>query len=59
VYNISQVYYKIRPNYVMFCLGESVTLRSILQDIRVNDIGFHDGKDTLILATAKTSSRKR
>jgi hypothetical protein len=47
VYNISQVYYKIRPNYVMFYIGESVTLRGILWDIRDNDIGFHGGKDTL------------
>jgi hypothetical protein len=31
----------------MFYVGESVTLRSLLRDIRDNDIGFHGGKDTL------------
>jgi hypothetical protein len=31
----------------MFYVGESVTLRSILWDIRDNDTGFHGGKDTL------------
>jgi hypothetical protein len=35
------------PNYVMFYEGESVTLRSLLQDTRDNDIGFHGGKDIL------------
>jgi hypothetical protein len=44
---ISQEYYKIRPNYVMFYVGESVTLRSIPQDIRDNDISFYGGNDTL------------
>jgi hypothetical protein len=47
VYNISQAYYIIRPNYVMFYVGESVTLRNILGDIRDNDMCFHGGKDTL------------
>jgi hypothetical protein len=31
----------------MFYVGESVTLRSILQDIRDNDVGFYGGNDTL------------
>jgi hypothetical protein len=31
----------------MFYVGESVTLKSILQDIRDNDTGFHGGKDKL------------
>jgi hypothetical protein len=30
----------------MFYVGESVTLRNILGDIRDNDVGFHGGKDT-------------
>jgi hypothetical protein len=42
---MSQVYYIIRPNYVMIYVGESVTLRSILGDIRDNDTHFHGGKD--------------
>jgi hypothetical protein len=31
----------------MFYVGESFTLRSILDDIRDNNIGFHGRKDTL------------
>jgi hypothetical protein len=41
------VYYIIRLNYVVFYVGESVTLRSILGDITDNDISFYGGKDTL------------
>jgi hypothetical protein len=47
VYNICPVNYIIRPNYVMFCVGESVTLKSILQDIRDDNVSFHGRKDTL------------
>jgi hypothetical protein len=34
-------------SYVMFYVDESVTLRSIMWDIRDNDTGFYGGKDTL------------
>jgi hypothetical protein len=44
---ISQVYCIVRPNYAVFYVGESFILRSILEDIIDNDIGFHGGKDTL------------
>jgi hypothetical protein len=47
MFYISQVYCIVRPNYAMFYIGESFTLRSILEDIRDNDIGFHGGKYTL------------
>jgi hypothetical protein len=46
VFYISQVYYIVRPKYAIFYVGESVTLRNILGDIRDNDVGFHGGKDT-------------
>jgi hypothetical protein len=47
VYNISQGNYIIRIIYVMFYVGESVTLRNILGDIRDNDISLRGGKDIL------------
>jgi hypothetical protein len=43
----SRLHYIIRPNYVMFYADESVTLWSILGDIRDNDVTSHGGKDTL------------
>jgi hypothetical protein len=46
MYNISQVYYIIRPNNVMFYVGELITFRGISGDIRDNDTSFHGGKDT-------------
>jgi hypothetical protein len=45
--NISHVYYVIRSNYVMLYVGESVTLGSILGDIRNNDISFCGAEDSL------------
>jgi hypothetical protein len=35
----------LRPNYAMFYVGKSFTLRSVLEDIRDNEVGFHGGKD--------------
>jgi hypothetical protein len=47
MFYISPVYCIVRPNYAMFYVGESLTLRSILEDIRDNGIGFHGRKDIL------------